>query len=180
MHGIAGETKSFKMTAHCTDQWADRIAGSETEIKWAKFLLVHHRKIIAAHSNVIDFLGLSEIEYLPDHSPGDMLHLNRADNVVLSEIKAKYATDFGSYGLEKYRLDAIVNSLGLNYKKAIYVIFDTKEMKWMVADFAHLMFYADETVLSGASYYGDRKIITPICYWPTYMWKILDLVESLR
>ncbi len=124
-----------------------------------------------AHPQVIKKLSL-KCEKLPDSSLLDLIFRDQKQRLTGAELKKKFATNTGMYGLEEYRLQKIKEMLEcVENARILYIIFDTRSHEWLSANFARLLTY-DYRITDGPTWYGGIKVIKPICYWPIQLWKV--------
>lgn len=158
---------------HCADNPSDRCRGAAVELQFAKLLAGRGRAITAAHREVIGALSL-RCGSLANSSHGDIAFINAREEKVLAEIKGKYPTKSGHYGLECYRIDGLQETKKRDgYDVIAYVIWNTRCARWFYADLEALLELGYE-VREGKSYFGGEVIKCKIAYFPASGWKAVS------
>jgi hypothetical protein len=171
-------------SGHCCDNSADRALGMQWERNFC-VLAARHKKAFtplqigrkeAANWHLLDGKQWRNV-LLPDVTiwtcPGEH-----------HEIKHKNPTSYGSYGLEQYRLKALLAFQAETQQPVLYTIHDWDLSgdrngvdnhidHWVTVDVSVLNNYISEHDLATASFktYVKGKIETrPGFYWPTSLW----------
>jgi hypothetical protein len=155
---------------HCADVHNDRVRGAKIESNFAAILLKRGRKILAAHAETIEMLKLVDVMALPDYSHGDIGFVGVSSLKMLAEVKGKYKNAHGKYGLERYRVDGLLETQKqAGYDSVLYVIYDTREKRWKWALLDKLIAEGSKEYM-GCTYRAGEKVKTIIAYWPAELW----------
>jgi hypothetical protein len=138
-----------------------RAKGRAAEGAFIRFLSLYGLRPIAAHA---DAYSADDCATLDLYSPGDVVFLDPAGASVLAEIKDKYPTVKGAYGLEEYRFPKLVRACGV-FDRTIYAIKSTNG--WIAADFEQLINKGYSA--RWYSFRNGRKSWELIRYWPMEM-----------
>jgi hypothetical protein len=149
------------VTSHATDNEADRRIGAQWERKFCQ-LAARFGKVFSPHQ--IASPDKSAVAY-GQGTDGTWEHYTLPDVTIWSapgehhEIKHKRATRNGRYGLERYRIDALMRWATTTGQPVYYTIHD-----WEVARGADA---ADESMPNDIDhwFYADIEELSPGCTW---------------
>lgn len=81
-----------------------------------------------------------------------------------AEVKAKYPSKYGAYGLERYRVDSLIRILNLTGVAILYTIYDTRDKQWYWNDLKRLLEKPYKEFRSRTYADGEVKKL-PTCYF---------------
>jgi len=94
----------------------------------------------------------------------DMWVVAERNHPYFAEVKGKYPSRYGAYGLERYRVDSLIKISDLTGITVLYVIYDTKDNEWYWNDIKMLMKQPYKEFWSQTYVAGEVKRL-PTCYF---------------
>jgi hypothetical protein len=170
-------------SGHCEDNAGDRRVGQAAEeafcrlmLEWGRSITAHQIRRTGAAVATVQVGNQTKNYVLPDVTLWD-------DGSQHHEIKHKYATPGGKYGLEKYRFEDLIWFAERTGRPVYYTIHDWKNAgatkssdpiannitDWITCNVERLAEQLDE-LWEGPSYVNGVKARVPIYYWPSALW----------
>ena len=90
-----------------------------------------------------------------------------------AEVKEKYPTKYGDYGLEEYRVFSLIKISDLTKTPVLYVIYDTRDREWYCANIKTLISKAYKNFWSKTYVCGEVKKL-PVYYFQKAWFKEIE------
>jgi len=149
---------------------ADRKKGTAIEIDFCKLMQSFNcftYRFQKGYDKVAVLEKDSEYIILPD-----IWVIPPDDEDFFCEVKSKYPSRHGAYGLEEYRVSSLLKIVTITKKKVLYVIYDTTDKTWYwqnlstLENMAYRRFwsqtYVDGSVKRLPVHYYQKKWFNPI------------------
>lgn len=140
----------------------DRKRGKQTELEFCKLMQKHGcftYRFQKGYPKAAVFERNNEYIILPD-----VWIVLETSTSFFAEVKGKYPSKYGAYGLEKYRVESLNKISGLTGFDVLYAIYDTRDKVWYWSSLKNLTKQPYKEFWSKTYVAGEVKRL-PTCYF---------------